>query len=79
MEDDLKILKVEYISNHLLDHAQILNSSSDHILKIIKVKMTSKGRRPTMEDNHKILKVKYLSNHLLDPTQILNLSLDYQK
>ena len=27
MEDDLKILKVEYLSNHLLDHAQILNLS----------------------------------------------------
>ena len=27
MEDDLKILKVEYLSNHLLDHTQILNLS----------------------------------------------------
>jgi hypothetical protein len=25
MEDDLKILKVEYLNNHLLDHTQILN------------------------------------------------------
>ena len=25
MEDDLKILKVEYLSNHLLDPSQILN------------------------------------------------------
>ena len=25
MEDNLKILKVEYLSNHLLDHTQILN------------------------------------------------------
>ena len=25
MEDDLKILKVEYLSNHLLDPTQILN------------------------------------------------------
>ena len=31
MEDDLKILKVEYLSNHLLDHTQILNLSlNDH-------------------------------------------------
>jgi hypothetical protein len=29
IEDDLKILKVEYISNLLLDHAQILNLSLD--------------------------------------------------
>jgi hypothetical protein len=25
MEDDFKILKVKYFSNHLLDHTQILN------------------------------------------------------
>ena len=25
MEDDLKIYKVEYLNNHLLDHAPILN------------------------------------------------------
>ena len=30
MEDDLKILKVEYFSNHLLDHTQILNLSLDN-------------------------------------------------
>ena len=30
MEDDLKILKVEYISYHLLDHSQILNLSLDN-------------------------------------------------
>ena len=29
MEDDLKILKVEYLSNHLLDLTQILNLSLD--------------------------------------------------
>jgi hypothetical protein len=27
MEDDLKILKVEYLSNGLLDHSQIVNLS----------------------------------------------------
>ena len=27
MEDDLKILQVEYLSNHLLDPIQILNLS----------------------------------------------------
>jgi hypothetical protein len=30
MEDDLKILKVEYIRNHLLDHTQYQNLSLDH-------------------------------------------------
>ena len=29
MEEDLKILKEEYLSNHLLDHSQILNLSID--------------------------------------------------
>jgi hypothetical protein len=29
MEDELKILKVEYLSNLLLDHTQILNLSLD--------------------------------------------------
>ena len=28
MEDDLKILKVEYLNNHWLDHPQITNVSS---------------------------------------------------
>ena len=29
MEDNLKILKAEYLSNHLLDHTQILNLDLD--------------------------------------------------
>ena len=29
MEDDLKILKVEILSKHLLDHALILNLGQD--------------------------------------------------
>jgi hypothetical protein len=33
IEDDLTILKVEYLSNHLLDPTQILNLSlDDHII-----------------------------------------------
>jgi hypothetical protein len=37
MEDDLKILNVEYLSNHLLDHTQISNLSLNEqtIFKII--------------------------------------------
>jgi hypothetical protein len=34
MEDELKILKVEYLSNHLLDLPQILNLSSGDQTKI---------------------------------------------
>jgi hypothetical protein len=70
MEDNLKNLKVEYLSNHLLDHTQILNLSlNDQTIFWKSVKL----RWPQMEDNIKILKVEYLSNHLLDHTQILNL------
>ena len=71
MEDDLKILKVEYLSNGLLDHTQILNLSSDNQAILSK---SSKWRWPPMEDNLNILKVEYLSNRFLDHTQILNLS-----
>ena len=73
MKEDLKILKVEYISNHVLDHSQILNLNlDDHFYQICK------WRRPSMEDDLKKLKVKYLSNQLLDHTQILYVILDDQ-
>ena len=75
MEDNLQILKMEYLSNRLLDHTQILNLSL-HDQTIFR--KSFKWRRPPVEDNLKILKVEYLSNHLLDPTHILNLTLDYQ-
>jgi hypothetical protein len=44
MEDDLKILKVEYLSNHWSDFPQILNLSSGYQtkIKILKTKTTSK-------------------------------------
>ena len=46
MEDDLKILKVEYLRNHLLDHTQILNLSwDDQIILIFKF------RQPPTEDD----------------------------
>ena len=67
MEDDLKILKVEYLSNHLLDHTQILNLSWDDQTIFYK---SFKWRWPPMEDDLKILKVEYLRNHLLDYIQI---------
>ena len=71
--EDLKILKVEYFSNQLSDHATILNLSWDDQTIFYKF---LKWRRPPMEDDLKILKVEYLSNHLLDHVQILNLCLD---
>ena len=43
IEDDLKILKVEYLSNQLLDHTQIFNLSLDDqtiFLQIFKIKTT---------------------------------------
>ena len=52
-----QILKVEYLSNHLSDHMQILNLSLDDqtiFLQILRMKtiskLTSNGRRPPMED-----------------------------
>ena len=49
MEDDLGILKVEYLSNHLLDPTQTLNLSLNDqtiLYKFFKWKTTSTGRRP---------------------------------
>ena len=71
MEDDLKILKVEYLSNQLLDHTQILNLRLDDQTIFYK---SFKWRWPPMEDDLKILEAEYLSNQLLDHTQILNLN-----
>ena len=42
MEDNFKILKVEFLSNNLLDPTKIVHLSIDyHILQILKMKMTS--------------------------------------
>jgi hypothetical protein len=49
MEEDLKILKAEYLSNHLLDPTQILNLYLDYqkkVLQILEMKTTSNGRQP---------------------------------
>ena len=51
MEDDLKISKGEYLSNHLLDHTQILNLNLDDQSIFFK---SSKWRQPPKEDNLKI-------------------------
>ena len=52
MEDDLKILKVKYLTNNLLDHSQILNLSLDDQSIFLK--------------SSKVLRVEYLSNHCMD-------------
>ena len=44
MEDDLKILKVEYLSNHWSDLPQILNLSLRDQTKMLEINTTSNGR-----------------------------------
>ena len=50
MEDDIKILKVEYISNHLLDPTQIFNLSLDDQTVLYK---SIKWRQPPMYKSSK--------------------------
>ena len=71
MEDDLKILKVEYLSNRWSDFPQTLNliiGDQNQTKKCFKLRLHP------MEDDLKILKVEYLSNYWSDFPQILNLS-----
>ena len=63
-EDNIKILKVEYLSNHWSDLLQILNWSSED---------QTKNQNTLNEEDLKLLKVEYLSNWL-DLPQILNYS-----
>ena len=73
MEDDL--LKVENLSNHLLDLPLLLNLNPEDQIKI---ENSCKWSRPPMEVNLKILKVEYTRKALLDLHQLLNLSLGNQ-
>ena len=50
MEDDLKIFKVEYLNNHLMDRTQLLNISLDDQIIFYK---SLKWRRPPMEEDLK--------------------------
>jgi hypothetical protein len=74
-EDDLKILDVQYLSNHWSDLIQILNLSygdktKDYrslIVKTTPMEDDPNGRRTQwkmtpMEDDLKVLKVEYLGN-----------------
>ena len=54
MEDDLRILKLEYLSNHWWNFPQILSLSLVDQTKII---------NPQKEEDLKILKFEFLSNH----------------
>ena len=65
MEEDLKILNVECLSNHWSDLPQILNSISGD---------QTKTKNTWNKDYLKILKVEYLNNYWLDLPQILNWS-----
>ena len=49
MEEELKILKAEYLSNQWLDFPKILNLSLGDQTKIIKECL--KGRRPPTEED----------------------------
>jgi hypothetical protein len=71
MEDDLKILNVEYLSNHWSDLIQILNLSEGDQTKVYR---SIKVKTAPMEDDLKKLNIEYLSNHWSDLIQILNLS-----
>ena len=77
MEDDLKILKVKYLSNHCSYFPQILNLILGDQTKITNT-WKEEDHQWKMEEDLKILKVEYISNPWLDFPQILNLSLGNQ-
>ena len=62
MEDDTKILKVEYLSNPLWDHIQVLNLRLfDQTIfyksvneEILQWKMSCNGRQPPNEDDFQL-------------------------
>ena len=60
MKEDIKILKVEYLNNRLLDHTQMLNFSLDDQTIFFKMMISSNGRRPQK------LNMEYLCNHCMD-------------
>ena len=60
MEDDLKLLKGEYLYNHWLDLPQIFNLSR---VDQTNIEYCLKWRRPPMEDDLNILNVEYLKKH----------------
>ena len=75
MEDDIKILEVEYLSNQLSDLPQILNF---RLGDQININDCLKWRRPPMEEDLEICNMEYINNHWSDLSKILNLSLGDQ-
>ena len=75
MEDDLKIskLNISATTNRIFLKFQTKAQGTKSKLKMLEMKTTSDGRRPSIEDNLKILNVEYLSNHWSDLSQISNL------
>ena len=59
MEDIHKILKVEYLSNHLLGHTQILKLGLDDQTIFYKF---LKQRRPSMEDDFNACRIWLISS-----------------
>ena len=80
MEDDLIILKVEYLSNHWSNLPKTVNlSSRDKPKKKMKMKENSEEiKNAWKEDDLQILKVEYLSNHWSDLLQFLKWSSEDQ-
>ena len=76
MEEDCKISKIEYLSNHWSDPPQILTFTSGEQAKIkmLEIKTIFNGIWPLMEEDLKKSKIKYLSNHRSDLPQTLKLS-----
>ena len=69
MDDDLKILKGEYLSNNWSGLLQISNLSLEDKTKInfvLEFEIKTTSDRPPMDDDLKILKVEYLSHHWSD-------------
>ena len=78
MDDDLKIFRGEYLSNHWSYLLQISNLSLEDQTKmnvVLEFEMKITPDRPLMDYNLKILKVEYLSNHWSDLSHFSNLSL----
>jgi hypothetical protein len=75
MEDDLKLLKVEYLHNHWSDLPQIFYLSR---VNQTEIEYCLKWRRPRKEDNLKNIEYTISQQTLIRSPQILNLSLGDQ-
>jgi hypothetical protein len=76
MEDDLKNMKLDFLSNHWVDHNKILNVTSGDQNKAGEGFHWRQPQRKTtsMEDDFNNLKLDFLSNRCVNLKQILNLT-----